>query len=80
MRGGLIVEHIKGSLPGDVTVCSTLTRAQRGTVAVQVMNSSREDVWLDAGLRIGLYQVVDEIENDRVSFRRVSCSEECVCA
>ena len=43
------------------------------------MNSSREDVWLDARLRIGLYQVVDEIENDRVSFRRVSCNEECVC-
>ena len=53
----VIVESIKGSLPGDVSVCSTLTRAQRGTVAVQVMNSSREDVWLDARLRIGLYQV-----------------------
>ena len=75
----VIVESIKGSLPGDVSICSTLTRAQRGTVAVQVMNSSREDVWLDARLRIGLYQVVDEIENDRVSFRRVSCNEECVC-
>ena len=74
----VIVESIKGSLPEDVSICSTLTRAQRGTVAVQVMNSSREDVWLDARLRIGLYQVVDEIENDRVSFRRVSCNEEWV--
>ena len=48
-------------------------------MAVHVMKSSREDAWLDARLRIGLYQVVDDIENDRVSFRRVSCNEECVC-
>ena len=48
-------------------------------MAVHVMKSSREDAWLDGRLRIGLYQVVDDIENDRVSFRRVSCNEECVC-
>ena len=29
-------------------------------------------------IEIGLYQVVDEIENYKVSFRRVSCNEECV--
>ena len=62
-----------GSLPAEVSLCSTLTRA------VQVVNTSREDVWLKPRMRIGIYQTIAHVsEDDRVCFERVTLSEDYV--
>ena len=75
----VVVEPIIGTLPADVSVCSTVARVCRGGVPVQVVNTGREDVWLQPRTRIGVYQTVVHVrDEDNVCFQRVSVNEEVV--
>ena len=75
----VVVEPIVGALPVEVSLCSTLTRVHQGAAPVQVVNTSREDVWLKPRMRIGIYQTIAHVsEEDRVCFERVRVSEEYV--
>ena len=63
----------------EVSLCSTLTRVHQGAAPVQVVNTSREDVWLKPRMRIGIYQTIAHVsEEDRICFERVRVSEEYV--
>ena len=75
----VVVEPIVGALPVEVSLCSTLTRVHQGAAPVQVVNTSREDVWLKPRMRIGIYQTIAHVsEEDRICFERVRVSEEYV--
>ena len=75
----VVVEPIVGALPVEVSLCSTLTRVHQGAAPVQVVNTSRENVWLKPRMRIGIYQTIAHVsEEDRICFERVRVSEEYV--
>ena len=75
----VVVEPIVGALPVEVSLCSTLTRVHQGAAPVQVVNTSREDVWLKPRMRICIYQTIAHFsEEDKVCFEQVRVSEEYV--
>lgn len=75
----VVVEPIVGSLPAGISMCCTVTKVHRGVVPVQVVNTSHEDVWLKPRVRIGVYQTVDNVNDDNgVCFQRISQNEEFV--
>uniref|UniRef100_A0A3P9I2U1 Gypsy retrotransposon integrase-like protein 1 n=1 Tax=Oryzias latipes TaxID=8090 RepID=A0A3P9I2U1_ORYLA len=74
----LMLEPGNTSLPGGVIVLPTVIVANRSIFPVQVVNFSKDDVWLPAKARLGFLAQCQCVEDEpyEVTFQRISASHE----
>uniref|UniRef100_A0A3B1KGI5 ribonuclease H n=1 Tax=Astyanax mexicanus TaxID=7994 RepID=A0A3B1KGI5_ASTMX len=78
-QGSWLLEPGKLPLPGGIVVMPSLVKEHRYQIPVQVVNLSREDVWLNPRTRIGVLSPVQCITNNQhceVTFQRISANTE----
>ncbi|XP_049332151.1 uncharacterized protein LOC125799454 [Astyanax mexicanus] len=78
-QGSWLLEPGKLPLPGGIVVMPSLVKEHRHQVPVQVVNLSREDVWLNPRTRIGVLSPVQCITNNQhceVTFQCISANTE----
>lgn len=72
-----LLEPITTQLPGGLLVVSTLTKPTAGQILTRIVNFKDEDVWLSPRTRIGVFYVMDRVQNPthKVEILRISVNE-----